>query len=63
MELDGLQQLTDVGYPFLLLFLVALGIRKLWSDAWVWWKDVFWPSRELRWEQQANTSAERIEHT
>lgn len=59
MEFETIKTLTDVGYPLLLLILVALGAKKLWSDVWSWWTGTFWPGRELRWEQQTHATAER----
>lgn len=59
MEFETLQALTDIGYPLLLLILVALGTKKLWSDVWSWWTGTFWPGREVRWEQQTHATAER----
>lgn len=49
MEIEWFKQAADIGYPFAILLVIAYGGRKAWSDGWPWFRDVYWPTREARW--------------
>lgn len=54
MEID-FPALMDGSTTFLIFVLVTVGLGKVWP----WFKDVYWPGREIRWQATFDASTER----
>ncbi len=58
-EAEFLRQTVDTGLPFTILVVIALAVRRVWSSIWPWWRDVYWPAREGRWQVLQQETAAR----